>query len=98
MIDIPQPKKPKHQPCPHCKAPYPYHFLECLGLPGGEDLYEENYKEEQAYREESVVDRDQGVRILKAIFYMISAPNTNDFDIRKEAVFKEINQLGGDSE
>ena len=95
MIDLPEKKVVRPRTCNQCGATWPYHYLDCPTdhVPGGVDLYEFNERERLEYENEKKVPREQGVRILKAIFYMVSAPNHKDFNIRKEAVLKEIGEL-----
>jgi len=49
-----------------------------------------NLEDEHLWEQEQWVPRERGTRIVKAIMYMLSAPNYNDMLQRKATIDSEI--------
>ena len=52
-----------------------------------------NLEDEHLWEQEKWVPREQGVRMIRAIMYMLSAPNYNNLLERKAAIDGEIARL-----
>ena len=90
-VDLPEPRRIKT--CDSCGATYPWHFNDCRRVPGGELLYAANLEDKRNWEREKWVPREKGVKILKAILYMMTAKDDKDHQTRKEAILEEIKRL-----
>ena len=71
----------------------PWHFLDCVAVPGGDVLMAENLEAKYRYEKEKRVPREQGSRVLTAIMAMLSSPSQEIMLQRKAAIQVEISKL-----
>jgi len=71
----------------------PWHFADCPEIPGGDDLAAANIEYQMRWEAEKPVPKEQGRRILKAIYAMLDSPNHEAMLQRKAAILEEIEKL-----
>ena len=71
----------------------PWHFADCPEVPGGEDLSALNIEARMRYEAEAAVPKEQGMRIMRAIYAMMASQSAEVMLARKAAIQEELKKL-----
>ena len=71
----------------------PWHFSDCITVPGGEVLQASNLEDKYMWDRERWVPKEQARRILGAILAMMDSPGIEVMVQRKVAIQEEIAKL-----